>query len=311
LPSAGQVALVKTISNTGTGTNGLFRQGDVIQYQFVVTNTGNLTLTNIVIKDPMISNQDISISGTLAPGASITYTANYKLTMADAVKGQVSNQAVVTTSDPNGNSVIDQSGTTLTNDAATTTTIENLLPKATNDSGATESGKPISINIVTDDLAGSAPLDPSTIEIIDQPLHGTLTVNADGTVVYTSAKGYIGTDVFTYRVKDVNGNWSNVASVTITLSKVVLTIPNLFSPNGDGVNDTFEIRGLNLFSENELIIINRWGNEVYKSTNYKNDWTGNGLNEGTYYYLLRVKANAGSEWQVFKGYTTLIRTFKK
>ncbi|MES2427562.1 MAG: gliding motility-associated C-terminal domain-containing protein [Bacteroidota bacterium] len=311
LPSGGQVALVKTINNAGTGANGAFRQGDEIRYLFVVTNTGNLTLTNIVIKDPMISNQDISISGILAPGAPITYTANYKVTLADAAKGQVSNQAVVTTSDPNGKPVTDQSGTDLTNDVATTTVIENLSPKATNDSGSTESGKPISINVVTDDLAGSAPLDPSTIEIIDQPLHGTLTVNADGTVVYTSAKGYIGTDVFTYRVKDINGNWSNVASVTIILSKVTLTIPTLFSPNGDGVNDTFEIRGLELFTESELTIVNRWGNEVYRSSHYKNDWIGQGLNEGTYYYLLRVKANAGSEWQVFKGYTTLIRTFRK
>jgi gliding motility-associated-like protein len=90
-----------------------------------------------------------------------------------------------------------------------------------------------------------------------------------------------------------------------------LFIPNLYTPNGDGINDVFEIRGLELFQENQLVIINRWGNEVYKTTNYKNDWQGTGLSEGTYYYLLRVRENTGAAWKVYKGYITLIRTFKK
>lgn len=104
-----------------------------------------------------------------------------------------------------------------------------------------------------------------------------------------------------------NGAWFTKYS----FSAANLFIPNLYTPNGDGRNDTFEIRGLNLFQENELIIINRWGNEVFKAKNYKNDWTGDGLNEGTYYYLLRVRENSGADWRVFKGYITLIRTFKK
>lgn len=97
----------------------------------------------------------------------------------------------------------------------------------------------------------------------------------------------------------------------LAVSGTSLFIPNLFTPNGDGNNDTFEIRGLELFAENDLIIVNRWGNQVYKSDNYRNDWTGEGLNEGTYYYILRVKERTGGEWQVFKGYITLIRVFKK
>lgn len=88
-------------------------------------------------------------------------------------------------------------------------------------------------------------------------------------------------------------------------------IPTLFTPNGDSINDTFEIRGLDKFAQNDLIIVNRNGNEVYHASNYKNDWAGTGLNEGTYFYVLRVKENAGSDWKVFKGYTTIIRSFKK
>lgn len=90
-----------------------------------------------------------------------------------------------------------------------------------------------------------------------------------------------------------------------------LSIPNLYTPNGDGVNETFEIRGLELFAENDMVIVNRWGNEVYKKSNYKNDWNGEGLNDGTYYYVLRVREANGVEWQVYKGYITLIRAFKQ
>jgi len=102
-----------------------------------------------------------------------------------------------------------------------------------------------------------------------------------------------------------NGVWFTKYAVN------ALNIPNVFTPNGDGNNDTFEIRGLELFAENDIIIVNRWGNEVFKQTNYKNTWTGEGLNEGTYYYILRVKEHAGDEWQIYKGYITLIRAFTR
>ncbi len=88
-----------------------------------------------------------------------------------------------------------------------------------------------------------------------------------------------------------------------------LIVPNVFTPNGDGVNDTFFIPGLETYTENEITIINRWGNDVYEKKNYKNDWTGNGLVEGTYFYILRAKTLAGV-WDVYKGYVTLIRSRK-
>lgn len=85
-----------------------------------------------------------------------------------------------------------------------------------------------------------------------------------------------------------------------------LTIPNVFTPNGDGVNDTFIIPGLGQYTDNELTIINRWGNHVYQKTNYNNEWTGDGLLEGTYYYILRAK-NPSGDWETYKGYVTLLR----
>lgn len=118
----------------------------------------------------------------------------------------------------------------------------------------------------------------------------------------------INTATVSSRAQDIN-----LADNSSTVNKQILDlhIPNLFTPNGDGVNETFEIRGIEAFTENEMVIVNRWGNEVFKQSNYRNSWTGEGLNEGTYYYVFRVKETAGSKWKVFKGYITLVRSFKK
>ncbi len=91
-----------------------------------------------------------------------------------------------------------------------------------------------------------------------------------------------------------------------TVEIIELTIPNVFTPNGDGVNDLFVIRGIELFPQHRLVIFNRWGNEIYRSDNYRNDWNGGGISEGTYYYVLEVKTQNG-RWQTFKGFITIIR----
>lgn len=83
-------------------------------------------------------------------------------------------------------------------------------------------------------------------------------------------------------------------------------IPNVFTPNGDGKNETFFIEKLDRYSENQLTIINRWGSTVYEKNGYLNDWTANGLVDGTYFYVLKIKT-ATSQWQEFKGYVTVIR----
>lgn len=85
-----------------------------------------------------------------------------------------------------------------------------------------------------------------------------------------------------------------------------LHIPNVITPNGDGNNDRLIITGLDNYSDNEMIILNRWGNHVFEQRPYQQQWTGEGLTEGTYFYLLRIRDSAG-RWQEFKGYVTLIR----
>ncbi|MNL13683.1 hypothetical protein D3C87_1345960 [compost metagenome] len=96
-------------------------------------------------------------------------------------------------------------------------------------------------------------------------------------------------------------------SATDIKSIAGIIIPNVFTPNNDGLNDTFEIPGLQMYETNELTIVNRWGGTVYDKKGYKNDWDGSNLNEGTYYYLLKIKT-ADNKWEVYKGYVTILRS---
>lgn len=85
-----------------------------------------------------------------------------------------------------------------------------------------------------------------------------------------------------------------------------LFIPNSFSPNGDGKNDTWVISGLEMYPDNQVRITNRWGDEVYRRNGYAetNAWNGGGLNEGTYYYFISV--NIAGSLKTYSGNLTLL-----
>ncbi|MFC3196333.1 gliding motility-associated C-terminal domain-containing protein, partial [Parapedobacter deserti] len=178
-------------------------------------------------------------------------------------------------------------------------------PVADHDQVAGNANDAIVIPITDNDSGSTYPLDPSSVEIVSPPQNGTLTINPDGTVTYRPHPGYMGNDTFTYRVRDSGGNWSNEATVTITVEPNPLKIPNVFTPNGDGQNDKFEIIGTEAYDRVELVIFNRWGNEVYRSREYRNTWEGQNLSEGTYYYM--IKLIRGNQEQEEKGWVILKR----
>ena len=67
---------------------------------------------------------------------------------------------------------------------------------------------------------------------------------------------------------------------------------NVFTPNGDGQNDLFEIPGYyKLGGPCQFVVNDRWGNIIYQSLNYANDWDGTGIGgitavPGLYYYTI-------------------------
>ncbi len=122
----GQIALVKSGVFVDTNNDGFAQVGEKVNYAFSVTNTGNVTVTNIVVTDPKVSVNGIKIP-TLAPGQTIAdvFTATYTLTQADIDAGQVTNTALAVGTDPKGNEVRDTSGTTIDNDTPTVVDISN------------------------------------------------------------------------------------------------------------------------------------------------------------------------------------------
>ncbi|UKJ06466.1 gliding motility-associated C-terminal domain-containing protein [Solitalea lacus] len=96
---------------------------------------------------------------------------------------------------------------------------------------------------------------------------------------------------------------SNTAQVIKTV--LGFKIPNVFTPNGDVINDTFVIDGIDDL-KTQLVVLSRWGNEVYKSDNYRNDWDGSQLHDGTYFYVLTVTASDNKSVR-YTGYVTILR----
>jgi gliding motility-associated-like protein len=116
----------------------------------------------------------------------------------------------------------------------------------------------------------------------------------------------LGAGIYTLVVTDANG-CSNTIEVELTQPSD-LVMPTGFTPNGDGANDSFFIRGLDAYVNNQLIIMNRWGNKVFERINYRNDWTGESLTggelpNGTYFAILSV--NNGQ--RTLQGYVDLRR----
>lgn len=157
--------------------------------------------------------------------------------------------------------------------------------------------------MLANDIVTKWDIVPASIEVVASSAGAQLNVEMDGKVTYTSSRDMIGEDTFTYRVKDVKGRWSNTATVRVAVASNDLDIPNIITPNGDGKNDVFRIKGIELYDRVALTIVNRWGNEVYKSNTYNNDWGGLGLSEGTYFYVLELLK--GGKVEVHKGWVTI------
>lgn len=79
-------------------------------------------------------------------------------------------------------------------------------------------------------------------------------------------------------------------------------IPNIITPNGDGLNDVFRFRNAPL-TNLALHIFNRWGQQVYANSDYQQDWDAAGLPAGIYYYYV-VPANDGTS---AKGWLEVVR----
>jgi gliding motility-associated-like protein len=146
---------------------------------------------------------------------------------------------------------------------------------------------------------------------------------ANGTYSWSGPNGFISseqnpiisnsdtTESGTYSLGiEANGCFSEIVSTEVIVDNcdsLDFFIPEGFSPNGDGINDLFVIRGIQFYPNNDFMIFNRWGDKIFETHGYLNTWDGTNANGvtvgtdelpvGTYFYVLDL----GDGSDIFKG----------
>jgi len=201
------LTLTKIAKVEGVGT-----VGDTITYEFNVTNSGNIALSNVDIDDTRIGLVDLMV-GDLAVGESKTVTATYIIKAQDVADGNISNVATTTgINDNTGTPVTDTSDNpnTPTPNDPTVTLLGTAKPKAplsANDDvvnithyGANDS------TVTGNDILGAGMLNEHKWTLLRAPKDGRLKFKSDGTFIYYPTPNIgEGTHSFDYRVTDANG----------------------------------------------------------------------------------------------------------
>jgi hypothetical protein len=236
-PTASGITLLK--SSTFNDENGdTFGQvGETIGYTFSVQNSGNATLTNVTVTDPLVTVSGGPIAS-LTPGAidTTTFTATYTLVAADLAAGTVTNSATATGSPPSGPNVTDVSDSqnpgddTGANNDPTKTNLSNAPIDAVDDTvtgvnGIT--GNPSVVNIYTNDTLASNPFAPGDVNLtisITNPVPPELTLNLSTGVVGVAPGTPAGVYDFQYTICEAL-NPTNcdtaITSVTVVASPII------------------------------------------------------------------------------------------
>jgi gliding motility-associated-like protein len=120
-----------------------------------------------------------------------------------------------------------------------------------------------------------------------------------------------GTYTVKYTVTDALTGCESETEKTIVVTPYFrLFIPSAFSPNGDGLNDIFEISG-SAIEEYDLSVFDRWGVKMYQSSNISQSWegkisSGQDAMQGAYVYMIKIKDSKGKVYE-YSGTVTLLR----
>jgi large repetitive protein len=162
------------------------------------------------------------------------------------------------------------------------------------------------VNIAANDIANLY-----SISILTPPNSGTVVVNPNGTINYITGYSSFGRDTFTYVICNANcPNSCDTAQVFIDITaNFECYIPDAISPNGDGINDIWNIRCLHEYPNREVVIFSRWGNMVYQGngTDFNGQFNGQDLPDGTYFYIIKLNSTQFVPNDEIRGYLIINR----
>lgn len=181
---------------------------------------------------------------------------------------------------------------------------DTIIDVLANDTGYT--GK------IIPELTDLDPEVPGIQNTYTSPSLGAFFVDDSGLVRYVPFQGFIGSGKIYYTIQDSRGGISLPAEINVSVQNPAvipaLKSTELFTPNGDGLNDAFVIGYINPDKSNFLKVFDRSGRELFTQVDYKNDWEGyleNGdmLQNGTYYFLF--VEGTGSDKRELSGFVEL------
>ncbi len=137
-------------------------------------------------------------------------------------------------------------------------------------------------------------------ELLSQPLNGVVESLENGTFVFEKTFNGGATASFDYQICYETATCLDLCDTTQVQIEIALDpfdpgvfIPDGITPNGDGLNDNLVMLGLEQYPDNELLIFDRWGNQVFQAQPYLHNWDGTWRNkalpEGAYYFVLRTE----------------------
>lgn len=177
------------------------------------------------------------------------------------------------------------------NDSRDTVIVEYKLPPvAVQDVVSIPFGQPVILTPLSNDQTPNG----SSIIAGSPPNRGSVAYPTDTTAVYTPPSNYVGEAAFTYQIVSEGCEPVDGSVLLLIGEEALCKAPSIITPNNDGVNDNFVVPCLldtDRFPNSEVIIFNRWGDEVFRSTRpYQSNW--NGIYDGvdlpadTYFFVI-------------------------
>jgi large repetitive protein len=206
--SSGNLSNIATVNiNLGSGSTNPVANNDTVTAAIGSTSNINVAANDTALTGTLNLNSVVIVSGPTNGTATVS---------GNGLVSYVNNGGVAAT-DSFTYTIRDSAGN-LSNVATVNINLgTGLSPVANNDTANVVIGGTTSINVASNDISASSNLDLNSVVIVSGPTNGTASVVGNGLVLYVNNGATATSDSFTYTIKDITGNVSNVATVSITL----------------------------------------------------------------------------------------------